>query len=336
MGKYLTPAQYLRADDGLVSAPNLPVATINRYITRAEASVDAYVGFDQRYGGFEPHTTWFQAKWDNATLKTRVPNWPVPVRVAKRYRIQISMLGNGAATNQGFFANIQVGDVAYNNRDNYIEIVPLQAVLYSMLPVIVELGMNPPVVQIDVEQGYYFDSLGEVLDDSGDHTTYYAQRGQWALTYDLQATIQPFLQYVVAKAGSSPDTNGNAFTPNPGSLPYIIYKNGAAQTTGFSVDAVNGAVTFTTPNLSSDIITLDYTYQIPDPVHEAVIAQTTYLLAQRELTRQGMEGLDVVQNAQQVLTRHRRGGSGSGALDESAMDPTAMQLLQPYVQWVVA
>lgn len=338
MPKYLTALQYARADDGLLSVANLPLATVRRFVQRAEAMVDAYVGLDARLGGFEPHTVWYQTYWNKADRKTIVPTWPVPLRQALRYRIQVSMLGNGQPNNGGFFANIQPGDIAYNTFNNYVEIVPLQAILYSMLPVMIELGLDPPLVSLDVEVGYYLDQLGEQLDDSGDHLTYYASRGFWATTYDNQTTIQPNAAPVVQKAALWDATLNKAqaaWTQNPGALPYVVYVNGTAQTSGFTVNTTEGSVKFAAPQSASAVVSADYTYQIPDAIAQATLAQTTYLLAQRELARQGLRAADIVQTDQQSIRRHNRVQINQGPSDEPSMDPIAIQLLQPYKQWAV-
>lgn len=350
MPKYLSSRAYARADEGLLSVPTLSAGTLKRFIERAERMVDAYCGFDARLGGFEPHNIWYQVKWDRKNLKTRIPIWPVPVRAALRYRIQVSMIGGNNPSN-GFFATIQNGDVAYNTFGNYVEIVPLQAVLYSMLPVLVELGMNPPVAQLDLEMGYYLDEFGDTLEDNGDHSVYFATRGFWATTYDQNRSIIPNTVPVVAMMNAADPTLGQSYTTNPLGLPFLLYKNGTLLTTNLSintlggtpgagqvfVDPVEGTVTFGTPNVGSDVIKAAYTYQIPDAVREATLAQTTYLLAQRDLTRQGMRALDIVQTAQQMLQRHNRAASSSDAttIDEPSMDPVAMQLLQPYRQYAV-
>lgn len=337
MSRYLTVNQWLRADEGLATA-NLPPNTIKRFITRAEAMIDAYVGIDARHGGFEPHVIWEQCQWDRRSLRTWLPNWPVPVRNCVRYRIQVSMQGSNVP-NGGFFANINTGDVAYNVFDNYLEIVPLQAIMYSMLPVLVELGLSPPLVQMDAEVGYFIDQLGEILDDAGDHTTYYAQRGMWATSYTTNLSIWPNTVPVCAKAvapTSTQITAGYTWTTNPGSLPYIVRKNGTPVTSGITVDVTEGSVTFAAANAATDVITLDYTYTIPDPIKEAAIAQTTYLLALRAATQQGLRVAESIQTDQQTIVRYNRKPFGMQKTDEPVMDPTAQQLLTPYRQFAIA
>lgn len=329
---------YTRADEGLTFLGTLKPNALKRYITRAEAMIDSYCGFDQRYGGFEPHTVWVQSKWNRITLRTYVPNWPVPIRGAKRYRIQVSMQG-GNVPSSGFFAEIAVGDVAYNTTDNYVEIVPLQAIMYSLLPVIVELGLKPPIISMDVEMGYFLDQKAEILDDNGDHQTYYTQRGHWALSYTQNASIMPFTPPTVAYASATAPlnyTNPLPWVQNPGALPYIIYKNGVAQTAGFVADPVEGSVIFTSPILNTDTVTMDYTFTIPDAVREATLVQATYLLAMRDLARQGLRVADTIATDQQRLQRRSRGIIGMSPGDEPGLDPLAITLLQPYRQLAIA
>lgn len=337
MARYLTVNQWLRADDGLADTP--AQNTIKRFITRAEAMIDAYVGIDARHGGFEPHLIWEQCQWHRQSLRTYLPNWPVPVRNCVRYRIQVSMQGSNVPNPGGFFANINTGDVAYNVMDNYVEIVPLQAILYSMLPVLVELGLSPPLVQLDAEVGYFLDQTGEVLDDAGDHTTYYAQRGMWATSYTNNLSIWPNTPPTCAKALAPTSTQiaaGYSWTTNPGNLPYIVRKNGVAVTSGITVDTTEGSVTFAAANAATDVITLDYTYTIPDPIKEATIAQTTYLLALRRATTDGMRVMESTTTDQQTLVRYNRKPFGSQKTDEPVMDPSAIQLLAPYKQYAIA
>lgn len=280
MGKYLTPGQYLRSGDGMSSAdPSLmPAETLASYILRAESDIDSYMGFDYLLGGFEPHVSWYQEAWDHSTLKTRIPNVPVPVRNVTRYRIQVSNVSQAGA---GFFANINVGDVTFNVFQGYVEIVPLQAVTYAMTPVLVALGMNPPVVQVDYQVGFYFPFLGDTLFDSGDHLTYRAVRGFWASAYQTALSIQP-----------------NTLPP----VPPAVYANGTP-VGGYTVNYTEGSITFTVARSVSDVITADYTSQIPDSVKAAAVAQTSFLIGQADLNLQGMSGIVMARNEHQEIRR---------------------------------
>ena len=199
--KYLTPQQYILADDG-ISLSDVSAITLARTIQRAESDIDAFQAFDLRLGGFEPHTGWVQSQWDARTLKTRIPNYPVPMRQPLRYRIQVSNISTSGA---GFMATINNNDVAMNVFDQYVEIVPLQSITYSLAPVLVSLGLRPPLVQLDYEAGYFLPVFGEVLIDGGLEKTYYAARGFWATAYTQALSIQP-----------------NTLPP----IPAKVYKNG--------------------------------------------------------------------------------------------------------------
>jgi hypothetical protein len=280
--KYLTTNQYkLRSAYPTSADPTLTDIALAFTVQQAEAEVDAFMGFDLRLGGFEPHTGWVQEQWDARRLRVRIPNYPVPVRAVTRYQIQVSNLSTSGA---GFMASINPNDIAYNLYDFYIEIVPLQSITYSLAPVLVQLGLRPPIVQWDYQAGYYIPVLGEPLLDSGDATTFYAQRGFWATSYAQALSIQPV-------------------TLPP--IPPVVYANGRTVSSGFyTYNATEGTVTFTTAQ-TGNTITMDYTYTIPDQVRTATIAQTTWLLGQRALANRGMTGLEYMHLGDETLRRAR-------------------------------
>lgn len=308
MGKYLTPTQYWLSEDSVPNAQNISEPVLARYIARAETLVDSYVGFDARFGGFEQHEAWYQSAFDEKTLRTRMPNFPVPVINVNRYRIQVSNMSNS----QGFFADINNSDVAINVFGGYIEIVPLQAVTYSLTPFMLGLGLQPPLTQVDYTAGFYFPILGETLDNTfiGDLKTYRALRGFWATTYTLASFIQP------------------ATLPP---VPPVVYVNGVVQLSNtYTVNFVEGTITFATARVATDVVTCDYTYTIPDPVSWSVAAQVTFMLVQRNLNLMGLGGIEVARSRDQQIKRHIRTSADSTAKDEPTICPEAMQYLEPY------
>jgi hypothetical protein len=228
--------------------------------------------FDLDRGGFEPHTIWLQGGFDERTRRLKTPNFAVPTRRILRYRIQVSNLTSSGA---GFFANIQPTDCAINVSEQYVEIVPLQSITYSLAPVLVQLGLHPPIVQMDCEVGFYVASFGETLYPAGGGT-YVAPRGYWTTTYTQSLATQPYI-----------------LPP----IPPVIYLNGVVQTTGYTINTVEGSVTFSPVPLNSPTVTADLTYVIPDNVRDATVAQVTYLLGMRNLNKQGMQGLGMARNA---------------------------------------
>jgi hypothetical protein len=129
---------------------------------------------------------------------------------------------------------------------------------------------------MDTEIGWYLASFGEPLYPTGTPGVYVALRGFWAQTYNQSLASQP---------ATLPPT------------PPVIYANGTVQDASiYSINWTEGQVTFNTPPQNSPTITADFTYQIPDNVRDATIAQVTYLLGLRALNQQGMQGLAQIRN----------------------------------------
>jgi hypothetical protein len=305
MPRYITLAQYKsRFDVGMAAAfaPLSDLALAN-IISMAESDIDDFMEFDPLVGGFEPHTCWYQHRWDERTLKTPSPNGVTPVRVVDRYRIQVSNL---STTGAGFFASINPADCVINVFEQYVEIVPLQAVTYSLSPVILQLGLRPPIVQMDTELGFYLPALGDTLYDSGDQTTYYALRGFWAQTYVMALSAQPA-----------------ALPP----VPPVVYVNGVLQASNtYTINYAEGSVKFNAAQSGHPVVTADYTYQIPDRVRDSAIIQTTYLLGQIQLNKMGMQGVEQVRSGFQQIKRHM-GADMKGELDSSLHADAAAKLL---------
>lgn len=303
MPKYLTVRQFKNQSAYPVSSdPTLTDMAIANTIARAEAQIDAFCSFDMRLGGFEPHTGWVQEQWDAKRLRVRIPNFPVPIRRALRYQIQVSNLTTSGA---GFMATINPNDISYNVFDYYVEIVPLQSITYSLAPVLVQLGLRPPIVQWDYEAGFYIASLGERLINGGYNTFYYATRGFWATSYTQALSIQPV---------SLPPT-----------MP-TVYVNGiVADSSTYALDTTEGSVEFSSVRSSTDVVTLDYTYTIPDAVRSATIAQTIWLLGQRNLAIRGMVGLERLGMGNMMYMRPRGDETVSFLCEEARLSLLAYQ-----------
>lgn len=304
--KYLTSTQYKNADTGL-SLTGITDLSLAMYIAEAESDIDSFVGFRLDTGGFEPHAVWTQAQFDSRSLRMHSPNGPVPVRRVLRYRIQVSNLSN---TGAGFFANISQNDCAINVFDEYVEIVPLQSITYSLAPVLIQLGLRPPIVQMDVEVGFYLASFTEPLYLLSGNT-YVALRGFWATTYNQSLATQP-----------------NTLPP----VPPVIYVNGVVQASNsYTINYSEGQVTFNAP--ISGTPTADITYQIPDNVRDATISRVTYLLGERRINQMGLQGLDLVMTGDQKIARNKEAlvAGVNGPLNEHAA-----QKLMHYIEIPVA
>jgi hypothetical protein len=231
MPRYITPTQYRLADDGVPNLATLPDMTLARYIERAEAAIDAYVGFPLlTNNGFAPGIlSIVQQGFDFSNRKLRIPTPIVPVRNVTRIRIHISNSGpgldaNGNPQNSGLYADLIPGEVVINNWEGYVEIIAL-TLTYSMAAVVWELGLNPPIAEWDLEAGFWLPRYGATLYDTGDATTYRATRGFWAATYD-----------------QSIDTQANQVPPTPP----VIYLGGVPQFSTTLTSALTAGTAVTT------------------------------------------------------------------------------------------
>lgn len=313
MAKYLTPSQYKRYGEG-VSLADVSDMTLAYVISRSEAEIDSHMGFEAKRGGFEWHAITYQAPFEQWTLKNFSPQVPIPIRNIQRYRIQVSNISTSGA---GFFANINSSDAVINNDGHYIEIVPLQAVTYSLSPILIQLGLRPPIVEVDCNVGYFLPVVGEQLIDSGDHITYFALDGFWAPTYDLASFLQPFIT-----------------VPIP---PNVYVNNVLVNSSTYTTNPIDGSITFNSAKNVTDVITIDYTKTIPDFVKEAAILQTSYLLGQRNLNKLGMQGLEAARSGDQDIRRPRQYPARQNTRpQQTALCKEAIYVLSTYEQVGIA
>jgi hypothetical protein len=313
MGKYLTTDQYKRFGDG-ISLGDVNDMTLAYMISRSEAAIDAHMGFDAKRGGFEPHQVMIQTQFDDYSRKDFMLHYQVPVRQVTRYRIQVSNIAGGA----GFFAHINTDDCVINNDGHYVELVPLQSVTYELSPDFIHLGLNPPIIQLDCEVGYFIPVLGQVLIDGGQHLTYYSVDGFWSSTYTQSLHTQP-----------------STLPP----VPPVVYVNGAVQSTSaYTVDYIEGSVTFNSTQLPTAKVTVDFTKTIPDFVTESAVLQTSHLLAQRSLNTMGMyRGLYRMRTGEQEIGYpHSINVSEQGRSQASSLCYEAAAILARYDEWGIA
>lgn len=313
MSKYLTPSQYKRFGDG-ISLSDVSDMTLSYVISRAETEIDSHMGFDAKRGGFEWHQLTYQAPFEQWTLKNFSPQVPIPIRNIQRYRIQVSNVSTSGA---GFFANINNADAVINNDGHYIEIVPLQAVTYSLSPILIQLGLRPPIVEVDCNMGYFLPVFGQQLIDAGDHTTYYALDGFFAPAYDLASFLQPV--YTMP-------------------IPPNVYVNGVlVSNSNYTLNSTEGSVTFNSVQADTASITMDYTRTIPDFVQEACVLQTSYLLGQRNLNKLAMQGLEAARTGDQDIRRPRQYPARENTRpQQTALCKEAIYVLSTYEQIGIA
>jgi len=314
LAKYLTLNQYKQYGDG-ISLADVTDMTLSMMISRAESAIDSHMGFNPRHGGFEPHFDMVQQPFNETTRKTWFPDAIVPVRNVTRYRIQISNVSSGGA---GFFATISPDDCVVNVDGGYVEIVPLQALTYALAPVLLQLGLKPPLVDMDVEVGFYIPIFGDTLVNVGDNLSYVAAGGFWAKTYTLALHAQPL-----------------ALPP----VPPVVYVNGSVVSNStYTINYTEGKVTFNTQQTPSAIVTCDYTQTIPDQVTEAAALQVSYLLSQRALNKLGLyQGLFKIRTGEQEIDFPRSLNVGDqGRSTASSLCAAAASVLNNLEGWPVA
>jgi hypothetical protein len=311
--RYITLSQMRQSAPGLpeidgTAGQRLPDISLANYINKAETLVDAYCGIDMKQsGGFDPHTiTVFAQSFDYNTRRTRFPVPPVPIRSVLAYRIVIS---TSSPSGEPLVATLSPFDIVINEYDGWCEAVPLTAVTYAVSPVLAQLGLTQPMVQMEATVGYYLPIFNETLIDLGDHLTYQASQGFWAATYDMALQNRPQTQQLP--------------------IPANVYVNGALQTSGYTLNLTEGQVVFGSSQ-AGNVIAADYTHVIPSNVREATQAQVEYFIGQRRLNQLGMAGIEMIRNGDQQVKRHLRSSGGNNSLDSEEMAPRAQRLLAGY------
>lgn len=314
MPKYLTVNQYKRFGDG-VSLSGVTDMNLAFMISRAEASIDAHFGLDPKKGGWEPHQVMIQQKFHEETRQTFLPQYHIPVRNITRYRIQVSNVSTSGA---GFFANINAGDCVINNDQQYVEIVPLQAVTYSLSPIILQLGLKWPIVEMDCEVGYYIPIFGDTLIDGGQHTTYYATDGFWTNSYAQAQATQP--------------------NQLPAAPPNVYVNNILQNASTYTVNYQDGSITFNSMQVPTANVSADYTKTIPDFITEACVIQTSFLLSRKHLNEMGVyAGMYQFRNGEQEISYPRATAvAAQGRTTPTSLCPDALGVLSRYDDWSIA
>lgn len=191
------------------------------------------------------------------------------------------------------YVSVAPTELFINNADRYVEVVSLAftgvGLFGAMIP---SIGLMRPVAEISYTYGWNFQARGELLYPT-DARTYRAANQFWNLT----------------------DTEP------------IIYLNGVAQPSGFTVDDVEGTVTFDTALAATDLVTADYDYTLPREIKEGTGHIAAYLIAQRQVQSRGMGGLQSLKVGEVSITAPTRRLSAE-SLPE--LVPEAASLLADY------
>jgi hypothetical protein len=176
------------------------------------------------------------------------------------------------------YVDIENEDLFINNSEQYVEVVALAVTSVGIFGsmVIPNIGLYRPVARMSYTYGYRFKVTDEVI-DATDGLTYRAENQWWVTTETI-----------------------------------TVKRNGATITTGFTTDAAEGTVTFTSPNAATDVISVSYTYSLPEPISQATAIVMGHLLAERGFAAKGLSGIRNVRIAELEISRAGRPRVGAG------------------------
>lgn len=264
--KYLTPAILLASPKGLPLA-GVPTLELAGWIEEAEAAIDAYMGFDERNSlGFATGVRTEAQAWDPGTRRVYPASFPTPVLSVQSFLIVVSkQSGTGAEVE----AAVDPTLVIVNNDEQYLESVSLAIALYSLSPIIAQLGMIAPLVRFSYTAGYQVSKTNRPL---------YA---------DANGTYHSLIPFW--------DT----------SQPYSVFRNGAllAPGTDYTLNPTDGSLVPTVQQ-SALPITASFIHQIPDVVTQACRKALVDEVASAYFAHQlGLAGADMLRTADNQIRR---------------------------------
>jgi hypothetical protein len=111
----------------------------------------------------------------------------------------------------------------------------------------------------------------------------------------------------------------------------VIKKNGAVQTSGFTVDAIEGSVVFTDNLLASDTVTASYHHKLPSDIQYGTGHIVAYLHGDAELHARGMAHLTKLRVAEVEMEKDLRRSAPQGLIANlNTLVPEAALLLGGY------
>lgn len=283
--KYLTPAIVRAQPQGLPIGkpwdhpPAVSDLDILGWINEAEGMIDAYMGFDERNSlGFAYGTRGEAQVWDPNTRRVSPSSFPTPVQSIQAFTIQY---GQNPSDGSAESATIPVNQVIINNDDNYFEVITLAVLLAGIAPVLAFTGVIEPVARLTYTAGYQVVKKGLRL---------FSARG---IPYQSLVPMWDTTQ------------------------PITVYRNGTPlDESAYTLNAADGSLSIPTA-VYSDVITADFTHQIPDVVTRATRrAMLEGPIADYFANTFGMTGISSMKTADQSIAR---GGTGVGAGTWQAM-----------------
>ena len=296
---YLTPARFREMAFG-IDVSELDDAEVLALIHQASSVVDSYCNvprIPQKHDFRGGTITGEQHAW-------RYPTTPFEIGQRRYYPWHWPMLA--VQRFRIYVTNTQYVEIAptelmINNSERYFEVVSLAITssgLFNAL-IVPNVGLATPIAKCSYTYGWDFTVSDEYLVCS-DGQTWRAQNQFW-----------------FTDTGREP----------------VIKKNGAVQTTGFTVDALEGTVVFDNNLTATDTVSVTYHHKLPSDIQYGMGHIVAHLHGEAELHARGMAHLTRLRVAEVDMERDLRRGQPKGLaelLDQ--LVPEAALLLAAYAQ----
>lgn len=296
---YLTPARFREMGFG-IDVGELDDAELLALINQASSVVDSYCNVPRipQMHDFRGGTiTGEQHAW-------RYPTTPFEIGQRRYYPwhwpiIAIQQFRIYVTNTQ--YVEIAPTELMINNSERYLEVVSLALTssgLFNAL-IVPNVGLATPIAKCSYTYG-------------------------WDLTVNDE--------YLVCSDGQTWRAQNQFWHTDTGREP-VIKKNGTIQTTGFTVNPIEGTVVFDSNLAASDIVSASYHHKLPRDIQYGTGHIISHLHGEAELHARGMAHLTRMRVAEVDMERDLRRGQPSGLaelLDQ--LVPEAALLLAAYAQ----
>ena len=299
---YLTPARFREMGFG-IDISELDDSELAALIAQAASVVDAYCNvprIPQKHDFKGGTITKEEHRWampehslDYGQRRMYPYHWPI---------LEITDFKIYVTNSQ--YVEISPTELFINNSERWFEIVSYAVTSIGMFGALIvpNIGLATPVAKVSYTYGWDFLVTDESLTHS-DGQTWRAQNQYWHTT---------------------DDADGNSRDP-------VIKKNGVVQSSGFTVDPVEGTVTFDANLAATDTVTATYHHKLPSEIQYGTGHIVAHLHGQAELHARGMAHLTQLKVAEVTMRRDTpKGNSLAENLD--TMIPEAAMLLSAYQQ----
>lgn len=272
MSLYVTPERYKAMGTGF-DLSGVEDYELRAILNRASAVVDAYCNVPSLPDKYD---------FRGGTITEEEHEWLIfnePVKPPLKFR-RFYFMHRPLRTVTDFkiyvtnrqYVDIENEDLFVNNSEQYVEVVALAVTSVGIFgsTVLPNIGLYRPIAKMSYTYGYRFKVTDEVI-DATDGLTYRAENQWWVATETI-----------------------------------TVKRNGVTITDGFTVDTTEGTVTFAAANAASDVISVSYTYSLPQPIAQATAIIGGHLLSERGFAAKELSGVRAVRLAELEIARSGR------------------------------